>query len=56
MKTLKDMTFEELVEEASRSALSELLKEGGTGLRDALWIWMNTAINWDKKNREKGAK
>jgi geranylgeranyl pyrophosphate synthase len=41
--------FNQLVDDATRYAHSELLKEGGKGLRSAIFLYMSTAINYSKK-------
>ena len=51
-KQLHELTFTELVDEATREAHSELLKSGGSGLRSTIWLYMNTAINWHKETTE----
>jgi hypothetical protein len=45
-KELKDYTFDELVDSHTQHAHSELLREGGKGLRRALWLAMTTAMDW----------
>ena len=55
-KPLEENTFEELVDAGARSALDRLLTEGGSGLKSAMWAYMNTAINWAKGKEPKQEK
>tara|TARA_R110000824_G_scaffold139758_2_gene305140 strand:+ start:1690 stop:1845 length:156 start_codon:yes stop_codon:yes gene_type:complete len=45
-KPLKDMSYTELVDHATREIHSGLLKDGGTGLRDAVLLWLGQAVVW----------
>ncbi len=45
MKEIEDMTFNELVDEATRNIHSGLLENGGKGMKDCVYMWLaNTAI------------
>ena len=46
MKDIKDMTFDELVDEATRKIHSGLLAEGGKGMRSEVYTWLDRAIRW----------
>jgi hypothetical protein len=52
-KPLVELEFDELVDEASRQALSQLLTKGGEGLKSAMWTYMSTAIQWSKERQAK---
>lgn len=54
----KPLTYDELVGEITRDAHDSLLREGGKGMRDAVWRGLHRAINWaDEMERlEKEAK
>jgi hypothetical protein len=47
MKELEDMSFRELVDEATRETHNGLLASGGAGLRSAVFAYMETAIRWN---------
>lgn len=54
---LENMTFRELVDEATREVHSKLLEYGHDGMRRAIFTYMETAIRWnlaqqDKKNAQ----
>ena len=53
MKTLQEMTFAELVDDAARRVHDGLLTNGGQGMRSALWIAMSTAIDWRAHQQKK---
>ena len=48
-KELKDLDFAELVDEATREIHSGLLEGGGKEMRNRVWLYLNTAINWSKE-------
>lgn len=56
MKTLEQMTFDELVEHAGRQIFSALLKGGGEAMQGVLHVWLGQAIVWkeaqDKMKKE----
>jgi|10_taG_2_1085330.scaffolds.fasta_scaffold49160_2 hypothetical protein len=45
----EDMTFDELVEAASCSAISRFMTDGGKGLKAEMHLWMWQAIDWSKE-------
>ena len=49
MSELKELTYQELVDKASRDIHSNLLETGGRGMRQAVHQWMHTAIIWNKE-------
>ena len=49
MSELKDLTYQELVDRASRDIHSNLLETGGQGLKSSVHQWMHTAIIWNKE-------
>ena len=53
MKKIEDMTFDELVDQASNRALSRLLTDGGKGLKAEMHSWMWQAIEWRKAQDKK---
>tara|TARA_R110000751_G_scaffold5643_7_gene25470 strand:+ start:204 stop:380 length:177 start_codon:yes stop_codon:yes gene_type:complete len=52
-KSIKDMSYPELVDHAAREIHSGLLKDGGTGLRDAVWLWLGQAVVWNDEHLTK---
>lgn len=52
-KELKDLTFQELVNEASVDVHGDLLIKGGEGMKSAIFRWMYTAIEWNKEQEKK---
>ena len=52
-KTIKDMSYTELVDRATHEIHSGLLKDGGTGLRDAVWLWLSQAVVWNDTHKHK---
>jgi len=55
-KQIEDMTFEELVDRASREIHSALLEGGGRSMKASIHMWMSQAIYWDKIHSEKEKK
>lgn len=51
MKDLKDLTYHELVDEATADIHSNLLKTGGEGMHHAVFKWLEIAIRWDKERK-----
>lgn len=55
MDRLKDSTFSELVDDMTRHVHTSLLEDGGKGMRQGMWLAMQTAIQWketqDKKDK-----
>ena len=49
----KEMTFEELVEQASLSIHSALLAGGGEKMKATVWLYLNRAIIWSKEKKVK---
>lgn len=47
----KDVTFNDLVQEAAREIHSALLEDGGKGLRREIHLQLDKAIRWDRENR-----
>lgn len=59
VKELKDYTFEELIDQATRDAHDGLLREGGKGLRSSIYTWGMNVIRWRadlEKEANKGKK
>lgn len=52
-KKLEDMTYDELVDEMTRRAHSALLESGGKGLRNAIFMALQTAMTWNEKRDKK---
>lgn len=52
LRDLKDFTFDELVDDATHRAHSELLKEGGNGLRSAIFMTLERAIRWSREQKD----
>lgn len=54
---LSEYTFDQLVDEGARRAMDNLLTDGGKGLKGAIWMYMNTAIQWriEKDKEERAA-
>ncbi len=46
MKDIKDMTFDELVDEATRKIHSGLLENGGKGMKDEVYSWLAKTADW----------
>lgn len=52
---LEDMTFQELVDEATQEIHLGLLEAGGKGLRNAVFLWLSTTAQWrDLRNHKEG--
>lgn len=51
-KQLKDTTFEELVDEATRDIHASLLEDGGKGMKNAVFKWLSTTAQWRDIRRE----
>ena len=49
----KEMTFEELVEQAAQSIHSALLEGGGNKMKASVWLYLNQAIIWSKEKKGK---
>lgn len=47
--SLGKMTYDELVDYATRYCHDGLLREGGKGLRSAIFMWLNQAIIWSQE-------
>jgi hypothetical protein len=60
MKHIEEMTFDELVDHASRQTHDGLLTHGGNGLKDQVHLALCNAIGWaksqEKKSQEKKKK
>lgn len=58
-KELENYTFEELQEHCAMRAHSGLLKSGGQGLKDAMYLIIDQTIRWhiaQEKKQTKGSK
>lgn len=47
------MTFDQLVDEATRSIHSSLLEGGSEAMKTRIFVWMQTAIAWEKEQQKK---
>jgi len=60
-KELKDMSLNELSNEAAAEALEAFVAEGGKGLRSRIFLAMQTALQWkmsideERKNKEEAS-
>jgi len=52
-KKLVDMTYEELVNEAMQTIHLGLLEDGSSGMRSAIWGYLDIAIRWREEKNEK---
>ena len=50
---LEEMTFNELVDEATRDIHSALLEDGGKGMKRAVFLWLSTTAQWRDLRRDK---
>ena len=48
----KPMTFEELVQTATLGIHSSLIEGGGNAMRSAVWKWLSSAIEWDRRKEK----
>lgn len=53
MKTLEQMTFDELVEYAGQQVVSSFWDNGKEGFKSALHLWMGQAIVWKETQSKK---
>ena len=51
IKPLKDMTFDELIEENVNKTLTKFVESGGNGLKSGIVVTMSTAIDWYLKDK-----
>lgn len=52
MKAKTINSFDEMVEEATRSIHSALLEGGGKEMKSRVFLWLSTAIQWSMNNHE----
>lgn len=54
-KPLEELSYEEMVDEATREIHDGLLQNGSVGMRRAIHTYLSTALRWkeaqDKRNR-----
>lgn len=55
-KELEDYTFEELQEHFALKAHSGLLKAGGEGLKDSMFLIIDQTIRWHMAQEKKASK
>ncbi len=46
MSRLRDINFNDLVDDMTRHVHTSLIEGGGKGLRQGMWLAMQTAIQW----------
>jgi len=52
MKELKEYTFDELVEAQKFQTFSMLMKDGGKGFNQGVYMAMDVAIRWYKETHD----